>query len=184
MILNADGAPLSTWPLSFVTPEEAIKTLYRDRAIVLEEWPDVFRSPSVEVRIPKILMLRNYAPVHAKPKFCRRSVFLRDGFACQYCGNKFDSEELTFDHVVPRSLGGQTIWENIVTACVACNSAKQNQAPNMSAKKGAKGGYLRPLKPPRQPSTAELLRAGLKLLDPETKQNFGDWLYWDTELEK
>lgn len=184
LILNADGRPLSTWPISFVSAEEAIKTLYRDRAVVVEEWPEVFRSPSTEIRIPKVLMLKAWAPVHAKPKFCRRSILLRDRFRCQYCGERFAADLLTYDHVTPKAKGGQTVWENIVSACQICNAAKQDTMPKHSGKKGAKGGFLRPLKEPKQPTTAELLRAGMEFLEPEVKEDFGSWLYWNVELEK
>lgn len=191
LVLNADYRPLSTWPLSRISAEAAISTLWRDRADVVETWPgEFFRSPSTTIAVPKVIALRHYAPVDARPKFCRRSVYLRDGFRCQYCGERFPTEELTFDHVVPRAAGGQTVWENILTCCVACNTAKRAQLPDYGAPKGrrgtgARGGRTaswRPLRAPRQPTTAELLRAGLEHLEPELRETFGSWLYWNVEL--
>lgn len=184
LVLNADYRPLSVYPLSFISAEEAIKTVYRDRAVVVEEWPDVFRSPSVQICVPKIIALRTWAPVNSSPKFCRRSILLRDRFRCQYCGEKFSAQELSYDHVVPRAKGGQTVWENIVAACLLCNAAKQDKMPKHSGRKGAKGGFLRPLKEPRQPTTAELLRAGMEFIEPEILEDFGSYLYWNVELEK
>jgi 5-methylcytosine-specific restriction endonuclease McrA len=181
LVLNSDFRPLSTWPLSLVDAQDAVSTIWRDRALVVETWPDAFyRSPSTTIAVPKVIALRHYAHVHAQPKFCRRSILLRDRFRCQYCGERFPSEELTFDHVVPRAAGGQTVWENILSACVKCNTAKRDSLPAYS---GRKGTALRPLKPPRQPTTAELLRAGLEFLEPQIREDFGSWVYWDTELQ-
>jgi 5-methylcytosine-specific restriction endonuclease McrA len=129
LVLNADYRPLCVWPLSFMTAQEAIKTVYRDRAAVVEEWDAVFRSATKQIRVPKVIALRHYAPIDSAPKFCRRSILLRDRFRCQYCGEKFDAADLTFDHVIPRSAGGKTEWTNILTACVDCNGAKRDQMP-------------------------------------------------------
>lgn len=181
LVLNADYRPLSTWPLSVVPVTEAISTVWRDRADVVEVWPDaVMRSPSTVVPLPKIIALRRYVHIDAAPKFCRRSILLRDRYRCQYCGKQFPGEELTFDHVIPRSAGGQTVWDNILSACVECNTRKRNAMPNYS---GQRGSALRPLKPPRQPSADQLLRAGLEFLDQTTREDFGSFLYWDAELK-
>jgi len=61
--------------------------------------------------------------------FARKNIFVRDEYSCQYCGKKFEHAKLTYDHVIPRSQGGQTNWTNIVTACVSCNSRKGNRTP-------------------------------------------------------
>ena len=183
LVLNADYRPLSTWPLSLVTAEDAVRAVFRDRAMVLEEWDEVFRSPSVEIRVPKVIALRQYAPISAAPKFCRRSILLRDRFRCQYCGQRFTSDELTFEHVIPRAAGGRTEWDNILSACVPCNTAKKHHLPNFSGRKGRQdAGGMRPLKQPRQPTTAALLRAGLEFLDDDLRADFGSWLYWNAEL--
>lgn len=185
LVLNADFRPISVYPLSLIPAHEAISAVWRDRATVVEEWDAVFRSPSMEVRVPKVLALRTYAHVDASPKFCRRSIFLRDNFSCQFCGEQFAASELTFDHLIPRANGGTTTWENILTACIDCNSQKRSDMPNFSGRRGrvsAKGG-LRPLKLPRQPTSAELLRAGLKYLDPQIRESWSDWLYWSAELQ-
>lgn len=176
LCLNADGRPLSTWPLSILSAEEAIVTVLKDRAVVLEEWPEVFRSPSTEIRIPKTIMLRDFVRIQATPKFCRRSILLRDGLRCQYCGGRFDSAELTFDHVIPRAAGGKTEWENILTCCVACNTRKRDHLP------GSKESP-QPLSWPRRPTSHELLAAGLQFLDSETRENWSSFLYWTMELD-
>lgn len=183
LILNADYRPLSTWPPSFISAQDAIVAVYRGKADVVEEWDTVFRSATQEIRVPKVAALRHYAPISSAPKFCRRSIFLRDRFRCQYCGHQFAAEDLTFDHVIPRSLGGTTVWSNILSCCVPCNAAKRNSMPGYSGKKGKKGGVMRPLKEPRQPTTAELLRAGLEFLDPVIREDFASWLHWNAPLE-
>jgi len=180
LVLNADFRPMSTWPLSLVSGQEAVRAVFRGRAVVVDEWDAVFRSPSREIRVPKVIALREYAPINAEPKFCRRSILLRDRFRCQYCGQRFDGADLTFEHVVPRAAGGTTEWGNILSACVPCNKSKRDQPANWS---GRKGGGLRPLKAPRRPTTMELLRAGLEFLDPAIKEDYGSWLYWSAELQ-
>ena len=179
LVLNADWRPLATYPLSLISGQEAVKAVYRGRAPVAEEWDQVFRSPSIEIPVPKVIALNEYCPINAEPKFCRRSILLRDHFRCQYCGERFTSQELTFDHVIPRSAGGETVWQNILSCCVECNKHKRDRPANWS---GRKGDGLRPLKAPRQPTTMELLRAGLEFLDPTIKEDFGSWLYWSAEL--
>lgn len=181
LILNADYRPISTWPLSLIPAVDAVKAVMRYRADVVAEWDAVFRSPSTVIKVPKVVALRSFAPVHATPKFCRRSILLRDRYRCQYCGERFPSEELTFDHVLPRSKGGKTVWENILTACVECNTRKRDTMPAYSGRRGR--GELRPLKEPRQPTTAELLRAGLEFLDPGVQDTWGDFLYWTAPLQ-
>jgi 5-methylcytosine-specific restriction endonuclease McrA len=184
LVLNSDGRPLSTYPLSIVSAQDAVSAIWRDRAFVIETWEDAFfRSPSIAIAIPKIMMLRIYAPISGEPKFCRRNVLLRDRLNCQYCGERFESHELTYDHVVPRALGGKTVWENVVAACVRCNAEKANSLPHYSGRKRvAKRGLMRPLKEPRRPTGAELLRAGLEFLPKDIVEDFGSALYWNSEL--
>jgi 5-methylcytosine-specific restriction endonuclease McrA len=179
--LNADYQPLHTFPLSIIPAQEGVSAIWRARADVVEEWPGAFfRSPSTTIAVPKVIALRHYAPIASEPKFCRRSILLRDRLNCQYCGERHTSADLTYDHVIPRSRGGKTTWENIVTACFRCNTEKADQLPNYS---GRKGGGLRPLKEPQRPTTAQLLRAGLEFLPSDLREDFGSWLYWNTELQ-
>lgn len=181
LVLNANFRPLTVYPISLISARDAIEAVLRERVSVVEEWDQCFRSPSFTIKVPRVIALREYVPINAQPKFCRISIFLRDGYRCQYCGEQFPSHELTYDHVIPREKGGATIWSNILTACVACNAAKRNKSANWSGKKG--GGTLRPLKAPRQPTTSELLKAGLQRLDEEDRMTWSDWLYWTAELQ-
>lgn len=186
LVLNSDWRPLSTWPLSLIPAQEAVHAFYRDRVGVIENWPgEFYHSPSTTIPVPKVVVLREYAHVGSAPKFCRRSILLRDRYRCQYCGEEFPSHELTFDHVIPRSKGGKTTWENILACCLKCNGVKGSKEANYSGRRGvtAADGRLRPLKMPYRPTTSELLRAGLQFLPNDVREDFYSYLYWGVELE-
>lgn len=183
LVLNADFRPLSSWPPSIISAQDAVSAIWRDRVVVVETWEDAFfRSPSITIAVPKVIALREYAPVHGIPKCTRRNIYLRDRFSCQYCGHRFPVSDLTYDHVIPRSKGGKTVWTNILTACMECNGRKADKLPNYSGRRGVKGS-LRPLKQPRKPTGAELLRSGFEFLPTDLKESFGSYLYWHVELE-
>ncbi len=94
---------------------------------------DGVRSACALIRVPRVLLLGLYDRVPRREiRFSRRNVYLRDDHTCQYCGRQFREEELNLDHVVPRDVGGRTSWENIVTACVRCNSRKANRLPEQA----------------------------------------------------
>ncbi len=108
-------------------------------------------------------------------RFNRRNIFARDGNQCQYCGLHFPMSELSLDHVMPRSRGGLTSWENIVCACVACNVRKGGRTP-----KEAGMNLIRlPVKPKRSPLLA------LKLGNPKyaSWKSFVDRAYWTVDLK-
>jgi 5-methylcytosine-specific restriction endonuclease McrA len=110
-----------------------------------------------------------------RPAFTRFNVFLRDRFVCQYCGEDFPTHDLTFDHLVPRSRGGWTTWENVVTACSSCNLLKGSQLPEEAS--------MFPLHRPIQPTT-QMLRDNGRAFPPNyLHQSWRDFLYWDSELE-
>lgn len=84
-----------------------------------------------DVAVPKIIRLLFYDRLpRSDVKFNRRNIFARDENRCQYCGKKFPTKELSLDHVVPRSLGGKSLWENVVCACVQCNVRKGGRTPS------------------------------------------------------
>jgi len=114
LVLNADYQPLSYYPLSVWDWRQAIKAVFLDRVNVVSEYDRLVRSAHMAIRLPSIIALKTYVRPPERPAFTRFNVFLRDGFSCQYCGS---TEDLTFDHVIPRSRGGRTTWENVVAAC-------------------------------------------------------------------
>ena len=174
LILNADYRPLSYYPLSLWSWQEAVRAIFRGSVVVVSEYERVVRSPTQEFKLPSVLALKEYIPAASRPAFTRYNVFLRDRWECQYCGDQFRTQELTFDHVIPRSRGGRTSWDNIVTACRDCNITKGSSLPHES------GMY--PLNDPRQPSIYELQDTGRKFPPHFLHESWGDFLYWDTEL--
>src|SRR4028118_636753 len=116
--VNADCRPLSYYPLSLWPWQEAVKAAFMDRVEIVATYDEVVRSPSTVFRIPSVVVLKDYVKPQKRIAFTRFNLFLRDEFCCQYCGAKGD---LTFDHVLPRSRGGITSWENVVAACSSCN---------------------------------------------------------------
>ena len=119
--------------------------------------------------------LKEYVPAARRPAFTRFNVFLRDAWECQYCGDRFRTQELTFDHVIPRSRGGITSWDNIVTACRCCNTKKGHRMPHECS--------MYPQHKPMQPSVFELQEKGRKFPPNFLHESWGDFLYWDSELE-
>jgi len=175
LVLNADFRPLSYYPLSLWSWQETVKAVCLDRVNIVSEYDQVVRSPSFVMRLPSVISLKEYIAAARRPAFTRFNVFLRDRFVCQYCGDAYPSHELTFDHVVPRSRGGRTTWENVVTACSGCNLLKGNRLPAES------GLYPRHL--PGQPTTHVLRENGRAFPPNFLHQSWRDFLYWDTELE-
>lgn len=176
LILNADFRPLSYFPLSIWPWQEAVKAIFRDSVTVISEYDRSVRSPSWEMKLPSVLALKEYIPMARKPAFTRFNVFLRDSWTCQYCTHKFKTHELTFDHVIPRSKGGRTTWENIVASCQSCNTKKGNKMP-------AEVG-MHPMREPRQPSIFELQEHGRAFPPNFLHESWNDFLYWDTELSE
>lgn len=172
LVLNADYRPLSYYPLSLWPWQEAVKAAWLDRVDIVAQYEEVVRSPSTEIRIPSVVVLKDYVKPQKRVAFTRFNLFLRDEFSCQYCGAKGD---LTFDHVIPRARGGVTSWENVVAACSKCNLAKGSRSLRQV------GFHLR--KPPRQPSSGELMNLGRKFPPNHLHESWLDFLYWDAELE-
>ncbi len=175
LVLNADFRPLSYFPLSLWSWQDAIKAVFLSRVSVISEYETVVHSPSYEMSLPSVIALKDYVQITRKPAFTRFNVFLRDQFECQYCGSRFRAEALTFDHVIPRSHGGRTTWQNVVAACSPCNLRK---ADKMAHKVG-----LKLMKPPRQPNNHELQERGRTFPPNYLHESWRDFLYWDSELD-
>ena len=125
LILNADYQPISFVPLSAVGWQQAVKLHWLDRVYVLHTYDDKqIHSPSTTIQMPAVCATKKFYKIPQEAKFSRNNLFLRDTFNCQYCGELFPQSELTIDHVIPRSLGGGTDWENCVSSCKSCNSNK------------------------------------------------------------
>ncbi len=172
LVLNADFRPLSYYPLSLWGWQDAIKAVFLDRVNIVASYDKAVRSPSLEMQLPSVVSLKAYVKPSTHPAFTRFNVFLRDKFVCQYCGCR---EDLTFDHVIPRSRGGRTTWENIVTACAPCNLRKGG--------KYAHHADMRPRRKPRRPTMHELQHVGRRFPPHHMHESWMDYLYWDVELD-
>jgi len=175
LVLNADFRPLSYFPLSLWPWQETVKAVFLDRVNIISEYEQVVRSPSFEMRLPSVISLKEFIPLARRPAFTRFNVFLRDRFSCQYCGEHQPAHDLTFDHVIPRSRGGRTTWDNVVAACQSCNLLKGNRLP--------KQADMFPVTRPYQPTTFELQENGRAFPPNYLHHSWRDFLYWDSELE-
>ncbi|MCB2088868.1 MAG: HNH endonuclease [Sphingomonadaceae bacterium] len=172
LVLNADYTPLSYYPLSLWPWQTAIKAVFLDRVVIVESYERQVHSPNLDMKIPSVIALKQYVKPSEFPAFTRFNLFLRDRFACQYCGSEKD---LTFDHVIPRRLGGRTTWENIATACAPCNLKKGGRTPQQAQMQLA----VKPIRP----TNWQLQKQGKSFPPNYLHETWRDWLYWDIELE-
>ncbi|MGH2682659.1 MAG: HNH endonuclease [Actinomycetota bacterium] len=123
LVLNATFEPLAVVPA-----RRAVVLVLKEKAEVLATDGVVFRSERMEMAGPSVVRLTYYVrvPFRRQATLTRRAVFARDGWTCQYCGSAAEN----VDHVIPRSRGGQHVWENVVAACRRCNSRKENRTPH------------------------------------------------------
>lgn len=124
LVLNATYEPLSIVPA-----RRAVCLVIDDKADLVEHEADLeIRSVSMSIPMPLVVRLRYVVkvPHHRRASLSRRAVFARDGHRCQYCGDAADS----IDHVVPRSRGGEHVWDNVTAACRSCNLRKRDRTPD------------------------------------------------------
>lgn len=146
-------------------------SLYADRAHPL------IHTPNFQMLLPEVIVLSRYQKFPPRTvKFNRRNIFMRDHYTCQYCGRQPIKDDLTIDHVVPRSRGGKSEWENVVLSCVQCNTSKGDRLPLECG--------MTPRKPPRQPSWLATLRHLPPESDHSLWQRFVDTAYWDLKLHE
>jgi len=173
----------------------AFTMLYQDIARVVTEsyetvnfdtWRDLSRyakahevvhTPRYPLMIPQVIKLvfyNHFPPLHVR--FSRRNIYLRDRNQCQYCGSRPPREDMTIDHVVPRSRGGRTVWENVVLACSTCNTCKGNRMP--------RDCHMTLIRKPRKP---HWLLGSHPDITPDNRplwQKFIDEAYWNVALEE
>jgi 5-methylcytosine-specific restriction endonuclease McrA len=133
LLLNADGQPMTSVPLSVVSWYVALRLVFLDKAKILKEYDEwVVRSQHLEIKVPSIIIMAEQVKWTKGLKYSRANVYMRDNFTCQLqttrkCksqAGKCHLNDLTLDHVIPRSLGGKTNWLNVTTSCKTCNSDK------------------------------------------------------------
>jgi len=146
------------------------------RAEFKEPHDDWIQSVSFELQVPRVIRLLTFDRIpKSSVRFNRRNLFARDGNHCQYCGRSFPTSELSLDHVMPRTRGGDTCWENIVCACVLCNVKKGGRTPQEA--------NMRLIRHPVKPKRSPLLT--IKLGNPkyESWKTFVDNAYWEVDLK-
>lgn len=182
-------------PIHITSVKRAFAMLYQgvakalDRQYRLYEFADWAGLSAVDhdsvmttrqfIRIPRVLVLSAYERLpRIRVRFSRLNIYARDQDTCQYCGHEFPRNELNLDHVVPRTQGGRTSWENVVCSCVRCNLKKGGRTPEQAR--------MKLLKKPVRPKWTPLIRG------PAHRITYREWLpfltlaeisYWNVELE-
>lgn len=177
LVLNANMQPLSWAPLSVWSWQNAFVAVHQDRVIQVKTYDDIIiHSASQSYEVPAVVALRNYQS-RKRVGFTRYNLFVRDEFRCQYCGDRFPAKDLTFDHVVPKSKGGGSMWSNIVACCNKDNLYKANRTPKQAG--------MRLMRDPFEPTVYQMDAAARKqpLAKGELHQTWMDFLYWGAELE-
>ena len=160
-------------PLRVINWKKAITLLCLGKVEVIEEYGREIHAISFTVRLPSVVRLLHLVRRPNGPvKFSRQNIYARDRYKCQYCGDRFSTEELTYDHILPRSRGGKTAWENIVTCCIDCNRKKGGRTPGEACMKLIR----KPSRPKWIPSIR--ITVGFK----EVPETWRDYLYWNVEL--
>lgn len=129
LLLNASYEPLKIIPW-----ERAITLFFLGKVEVVEEYESEVRSVSLVVKRPCVVRLLRYVNLgRRRPPLSKVNLLARDNFECQYCSRELSYSEATVDHVIPRSQGGATRWDNVVVACSNCNRRKGGRTPNEAA---------------------------------------------------
>ncbi len=150
-------------------------------ALAADTHPDTVGTISRRIRVPRVIVLLacEHLP-RARVRFSRHNIYLRDGNRCQYCGRGFQRADLNLDHVIPRSRGGITTWENVVCSCVACNLRKGGRTPDEAG--------MKLLRTPARPKWSPFHRLGSKRPSHQdwgpflAHMNLADASYWNAEL--
>lgn len=154
-------------PMSIIPWQRAMELYFKDRVEIVEEYQDFdITSMRFTMKCPSVIRLLKYVQKdQRRAKFSKFSVFCRDNFQCQYCGIQPGSMKLTMDHVLPKSRGGRTSWENIATACQPCNGRKDNRTPEEA------GMHLK-----REPFKPEITPFQFRLTIPRTPEAWASYV--------
>ncbi len=131
-VLNSNVLVLNTTyePINICNIKRAVILLFKDDAVVLENYDKFIHSPSKKIKAPAVIKLKEYVKIpHKKVVLTRKNILIRDKYTCQYCGKRFPASELTIDHIIPKSKGGLTKWDNVVACCKKCNEKKGHRSP-------------------------------------------------------
>ena len=148
-------------PLTICSPQRAIALIFLAKAEILETYKDRFlRTVNRKYALPSVIRLHQYVKMPFRSvEISRKNIIKRDGAKCQYCGTKI---QLTIDHVLPKSRGGEDTWDNLVTACIKCNNSKGNRTP--------KEANMKLMTIPKKPNYIVFLRTTLGNIEENWKQ--------------
>jgi len=161
-------------PHRVVSWQRAVCLLLQHKAEPVENYDEVVYDKTFIIKMPAVVRLLSKVARKKAVRFSRMNVLTRDNWTCQYCGKKFPTHELNYDHVVPRSQGGQTVWDNIVTSCYPCNDKKRDLTP-------AQAG-LRLRKQPYKPTSLPVIAFHVDDVN-NVPELWRSWLYWNAELK-
>lgn len=163
-------------PLKIIGWQRAVSLLFLGKVEVIRTYEDfLLRSPSSELQAPAVVRLISFVRRRrVRVAMTRKNVFYRDGYTCQYCLRQLPARELTCDHVLPRSQGGGSSWENLVTACAPCNRRKGGRTPEEARMKLRR----RPVRPDSLP-----VEYTLNLGAAPPPEPWRDFLGWATQID-
>jgi 5-methylcytosine-specific restriction endonuclease McrA len=189
----------SFYAIQVISWQRALSLVYLDHAHVVDEdyrcysfedWRELSKiidtnpsgfvhTPALKIAIPDVIALRCYDRLPASEvKFTRRNIYEHYRYQCCYCGKKLGSVELNLDHILPRSRGGKTNWENIVTSCIPCNLRKGSRLPEEANMKL----LVKPSKPAWRGPMSLVFASPAKM--KTSWQRFVDTMYWNVELDQ
>lgn len=162
-------------PHKIVSWQRAVTLLFAGKVEVVDAYDHDVRSVTLTIKMPAVVrLLRAIRGIRRPVKFSRINVLTRDRFQCQYCGRKLPIQQLNHDHVVPRSQGGRTTWENIVTSCYPCNARKAHRTPEQAG--------MRLLQRPIAPRSLPVTVLRVDLAGTSVPDSWASWVYWQGAL--
>lgn len=165
-------------PVTIIGWRRAITMLWLGKVEVVEEYQEEVHSPSIAVKLPAVVrLITSFIKKRNKIRFSRQNIYLRDGGKCQYCEKEVTMSDATFDHVVPRSKGGKTDWENIVISCLPCNLKKGSKTVQQARMQLRK----KPAMPKNIPYVVFSLRK-VSHMPNEWKDYLASVQYWTSSL--
>ena len=129
LVLNANYMPVSIFPLHTIPVEDAITRIFTGNMHSVFDYNRRIQHPTLDLKWPAVVARNTGTRVRENVRFARDTVYYRDHGMCQYCEQPLDLKQTTYDHVIPKSRGGEHTWENVVTSCKSCNNAKGNLMP-------------------------------------------------------
>jgi len=178
--------------------QKAISLMYRDEAYALDddcrrysfdEWKDLsqmiednpngyVRSVNFKIAVPEVIVLAHFDRLpDSEVKFTRKNIYHHYNNRCCYCGKRYGTKELNLDHILPKSRGGKSTWENIVLSCIPCNGNKDNRTPSEAGMKM----HYQSSAPTWKPGYAICVKTGMRV--KKSWQKFVDSCYWNSEIE-